>query len=607
MLVDPDALGKQLGVTGHMEISGFVPSADGALVAVSTVVGGAERATEVRIVDVASGKLLPDVLVRAWQGVSGFTNDDKALYYNQLPEVAPGHEAEAELNSLSLRHMIGSTAPDVPVFGINIDPKVPFVPTDSPIVAVSPVTPWALGLNVHGVLNELTMYVAPARSLDAGGPIPWRKVIDVPDDVTGFDIAGDTLYLLSHKGASHYQVTRLDLSKPDATAADARVIVPADAGVIQGVNVAKDGLYVRGTSAGLATLRKLAFNADGSLGAVGSAALPFPGTLADFATDARVNGATFGFASWTKPELIYHLGPTGALADTGIRKPPSVDVSSYESSEIQVPSTDGVMVPVSVIMKKGTKLDGTAPTYIEAYGAYGLNLDPYFLGSSFAWIDAGGIFVIAHVRGGGENGEDWHLAGQKATKQHTIDDAIATARYLIAHKYTAATHLAIEGTSAGGIMINGAVTQHPDLFAGALDVVGMADTLRSETEPNGPGNIAEFGTTATAGGASALYNMDGYQHVKRGTQYPAVMGVTGINDPRVAPWQVAKMTARLARATTSGRPILLYVDYDAGHGLLGASAAQTIRIRTDEYSFLLWQCGSPLFAGVPTHIWTKHA
>ena len=322
------------------------------------------------------------------------------------------------------------------------------------------------------------------------------------------------------------------------------------------------------------------------------------GALADTPPE-RVGGAIFALASWTKPLLVYALDPRHGLSDTGIRKAPKIDTSGYVSLETSAPSTAGALVPVSIVMKRGTRLDGSNPTYLEAYGSYGISIDPYFLGSRFAWLDAGGIWVVAHVRGGGEYGEDWHLAGKGPTKAHTIDDVIAAARYLIAHRYTSAAHLAIEGTSAGGITVGGAITQHPELFAAALDVVGVTDALRSETEPNGPSNVPEFGSSSTAAGFAQLYAMDAYAHIVDGRRYPAVMGVTGINDPRVAPWQVAKFVARLRHASASGRPILMRVDYDAGHGLLAASRDQTIKLLTDEFSFLLWQCGSPDFAQIP--------
>jgi len=188
------------------------------------------------------------------------------------------------------------------------------------------------------------------------------------------------------------------------------------------------------------------------------------------------------------------------------------------------------------------------------------------------------------------------------TKQHTIDDFIACGRWLVAHRYTSPQHLAGEGTSAGGITIGGAIVQAPGLFAAALSVVGVSDALRSEFSPNGPPNIPEFGTQTTAAGFHALYPIDAYLHVRDGVAYPAVMLITGINDPRVPPWEPAKFAARLQAATSSGRPILLRVDYDAGHGFLAASRSQSDALLADEYGFLLWQLGDPGFQTIPERL-----
>jgi prolyl oligopeptidase len=197
------------------------------------------------------------------------------------------------------------------------------------------------------------------------------------------------------------------------------------------------------------------------------------------------------------------------------------------------------------------------------------------------------------VRGGGEYGEDWHNAGRLLTKQHTVDDFLASAQYLIDNKYTSQAKLAGEGTSAGGITIGGAITQRPELFAAALIRVGDSDSLRSELMASGPANIPEFGTVKEPDGFKALYAMDAYQHVKPGA-YPAVLLTTGVNDPRVAPWQAAKMTARLQASTNSSKPVLLRVDYDAGHGMGSTKSQRDVEL-ADELAFLFWQFGVPEF------------
>jgi prolyl oligopeptidase len=212
-----------------------------------------------------------------------------------------------------------------------------------------------------------------------------------------------------------------------------------------------------------------------------------------------------------------------------------------------------------------------------------------------AWYERGGIYAVCHVRGGGEYGEEWHLAGKGSAKPNTWRDFIACAQYLTDNKYASPTRLAGEGVSAGGILIGRTITAQPDLFAAAIDKVGMSDTLRSELTQNGETNIPEFGSVKSEAGFKALYEMSAYDHVKDGRAYPAVLLETGMNDPRVDPWQMAKMTARLQAATTSGKPVLLRVDYAGGHGAMGATREQADEQLADEWSFLLWQFALPEF------------
>ena len=246
------------------------------------------------------------------------------------------------------------------------------------------------------------------------------------------------------------------------------------------------------------------------------------------------------------------------------------------------------MIPLSIVHKKGIPLDGSNSCILEGYGAYGSTLDPIFRPTWLAFLERGGVIAIAHVRGGGEYGEDWHLAGKEKTKPNTWKDFIACAEYLIKEKYTSAEHLAGQGGSAGGILIGNSIVDRPDLFGAAIDQVGDNNALRFEITSNGVPNIPEFGSVKTEEGFKALLAMDAYNKVKDGVKYPAVLLTTGINDPRVEPWMSAKMAARLQAATNSGKPVLLRVDYDAGHGF-GSTKRQQNEQRADMYAFLFQQ------------------
>jgi prolyl oligopeptidase len=260
-----------------------------------------------------------------------------------------------------------------------------------------------------------------------------------------------------------------------------------------------------------------------------------------------------------------------------------------------------VLVPLSIVSRKGLPRDGSNPLLLDGYGAYGVSQKPTLGSSSLAWYEQGGIIAVAHVRGGGEFGEDWHLAGKGARKPNTWRDAIACAEWLIAHRYTSPAKMAIQGSSAGGIFVGRAITERPELFAAAIDASPLSDMIRFEASPGGAQNVPEFGSIATHEGFSALLEMSPYHSVVDATRYPAVLLTTGINDPRVPPWQAAKMAARLQAATSSGKPVLLRVDYDAGHGL-GSTQQQQEEQHADMLAFLLWQLGVKGFEIAPERL-----
>ena len=417
-----------------------------------------------------------------------------------------------------------------------------------------------------------------------------RKWPDVEDEVTGWAQRGDELYVLSHKGAPRFQILRTSFSHPDV--AHAAVFLPQGDAVLTNVAVAKDALYVRALDGPIARVIRVPYTG----GAPEQLKLPFDGDVQLSASDSRVPGILLELTSWAKAPRIYSYNPdTKQLRDTGLQPLGKYDdPSGIVSEEVKVPSYDGTLVPLSIVRRKDMKLDGSNPVLMMGYGAYGITTDPAFSPRLLAWLERGGIYAVAHVRGGGVYGESWYRAGYKLTKPNTWRDFIACAEYLVKQNYTSPGKMAGEGGSAGGILIGRSITERPDLFAGAIDAVGVSDTLRAEFSENGIVNVPEFGSVKTQAGFEDLYAMSSYEHVYQGTPYPAVMLTTGINDPRVAPWEAAKMTARLQAATSSGRPILLRVDYEAGHGI-GNTKAQQEKESADEWSFLLWQFGVPEF------------
>lgn len=601
LLVDPE----KLATAGkHYTINYFLPSLDGAYVSYGISEGGSE-ASVIHVVQTSDAEILPDAIDRAYfVGVTSWLPDGKSFYYVRFPALKPGEpETDKETRAVCYLHVLGRNPDqDVPIFGYGVDPRVTFARTDFPIVTYSPASQHTVAYIAHGVKNEVTIYSTPSTALDSGN-IAWKLVASDDDDVTGFDIKGSTIYLLTHHDAPTYKVVATSLDAPDFAAA--RTLVAPSKDVVEQVSVAADGLYVRSRRGGFGQIERIGLADDGTPGAVTRVRLPFDGAIDLMSTDPRVPGAVFGLTGWTHSLLYYSVDAQGNVADTKLKPLSPIDASAYTSKEVQARSRDGTLVPLSLVYRKNIKLDGSHPVDLEGYGAYGITEEPYFSTTRIAWMERGGIYAVCHSRGGGWYGEGWHEAGMISTKPHTWEDFSACGRWLVRHKYTTREHLGGEGTSAGGISIGRAITSHPKLFAAALDVVGVSNALRSEFTPNGPPNVPEFGSVKTDKGFRALYAMDAYQHVVNGTKYPAVMLITGYNDPRVSSWELAKFAARLQQASTSGRPILLRVDYDAGHGFLASSRKQTEQLLTDEYAFLLWQLGDPAFAGIPKFIVPK--
>jgi len=585
LLVDPEKLTTADGK--HFSIDYFQPSLDGKYVAYGISPGGSEESV-MHVAESATGKALSDVIDHAQFGSPSWLPDD-SFFYTRTQKLPPDAPPTAKYQKLRCYHHILGADPDkeTAAFGYGVSPSIKVTDDDFSIVAFSPGAPKHLvGLVVHGVKREFDLYTTGIQE-NISASTQWKKVADESDEVTGFDVHGDRLFLVSHKDASRFKVLSTSLESPDL--AHAATVVPASEVVVVNISVAKDGLYVQDLDGGIGRLRRAAYSG----GAIDAVKLPFEGAIQSLVTNPTEAGAWLELTSWTKSPMWYALDPASAkLTDTRLVEKSPVDYSGVESEEVKAKSADGTMVPLSIVHLRGMKLDGSHPTWLEGYGAYGITLDPTFRPTSLAFFEKGGVFAVAHVRGGGEYGEDWHVGGQKLTKQHTIDDMLAGAEYLIEHNYTSAAHLAGEGTSAGGITIGGAITQRPDLFGAALIRVGDSDSMRSELMESGPANIPEFGTVKEADGFKALYGMDAYQHVKAGTNYPAVLLTTGANDPRVAPWQACKMAARLQASTTSGKPILLRVDYDAGHGM-GSTKSQRDEEQADEVAFLFWQLGVP--------------
>ncbi|HXQ10479.1 MAG TPA: prolyl oligopeptidase family serine peptidase [Caulobacteraceae bacterium] len=583
LLLDPDRFAPP---GSHAAIDHWVASPDGKHLVFGVSPGGSE-ASVAHIMVTDTGELLPETIDRTEDASSSWTDDGSGFFYNRLQGGLPPDSLDKFKLSACWFHKLGSDpASDIKVLAKGTSPDVDIADIDFPVVATTTGSDVAVGLLVSGVQNELSAYAASVADARAGKP-NWRRICTPADNVTDLAVHGDDIYLQSHDGASRYKVLRTTAAQPDVT--NAKLVVPESASVIRGIGAARDGLYITDLNAGLGGIRRLAW--DGTLTTV---PMPFDGALGGVFVDTANDGCWFELEGWAKPPTVFYIAPDGKVTETNLAPKPAIDASSYTSEETFCTAADGVKVPLSIVYKQGLKRDGSATLLLDAYGSYGITEDPGFLARFFPFLDLGGVFATAHVRGGGELGEDWHLAGKKATKPNTWGDDIAAAEYLIAQGYTSKSKLAIVGGSAGGITVGRFMTERPDLAAVVIDQVGSSNTLRAEFSPNGPPNIPEFGTVTVEADFKPLYEMDAYQHVRDGVAYPSVLLTTGLNDPRVSSWEPTKMTARLQAATASKNPIILRVETDAGHGI-GSTRDQRDRETADEIAFIMWRTGDARF------------
>jgi prolyl oligopeptidase len=584
LLVDPERLRQPGGPPWALNY--FTPSWDGRYVAYGASPGGSENAI-LRVLDLATGRTLPDSIDRAVFGGVAWRPDDRSFFYNRLQRLAAGAPAAAKYkNSRAYLHVLGQPdSRDVAVLGIGVSPGVKMGEDDFPFVQTFLGSPWAAALVGHGVLNEATVYIAPLAQVRSG-TAHWRLLVDIPDSVTGMDVRGDDVYLLTHNRAPRFKVIRTSLRRPDV--AHATVVVPETDAVVRNFGAARDALYIQTLDGGLGRVWRLPYGA----ASPAPVTLPFDGAIGGFVTTPRRAGIVLALSSWTHSTLWYRLDPaTGRLTDTQLKEPSSADFSAIAADEVRVPSYDGTMVPLSIVHRRDLARDGTNPTLLDGYGAYGISYDPGFNPTLLAWLERGGVFAVCHVRGGGEFGEAWHQAGRGPAKANTWRDFIACGEYLVKEKWTSPARLAGTGTSAGGIEIGMAVDERPDLFRAAVPRVGETNPVRAMlVGVSGPANRPEFGDPTTREGARELLAMDAYQHVRSGTAYPAMLLTAGMNDPRVDTWAPAKMSARLQAATSSGRPVLLRVELEGGHGI-GSTYSQAEAETADLYAFLLWQFG----------------
>ncbi len=597
VVFDPARLDRRGRADKHA-INYFEPSPDGRRVALGVSAGGSEAAS-LWVIDVESGRRLGAPVSRADQAAPAWAPDGSELWFNRLQPLQRG----APETDRYLRSQLVAWRPGVdprPRLVLRAGPSaaeqargMPAIDArESPVRAVQP-DGTVLLLAIDGVAFELAAWWSTLDALRAGRPA-WRPLVTRDDGITALAVRGGPagrVFALSHREAPRYRLLEGPLDGFSARAATVRIAegLAGEGRVLVNLAAAADALYVEAREGNVKRLMRLPW--DG--GAPVDVPLPVQGAFAFEAghADPRLPGLLLDLQGWTVARRIFALDAQGRAQDTGLQPAGPYDhPRGLATTEVLVPSHDGVRVPLSIVHREGVVLDGTNPVLLTGYAAYGYTEEPFFSASRLAWLDAGGVYAVANPRGSGVYGRAWHDAGKQATKPNSWRDLIACAEWLVAQGWTKPARLAIEGGSAGGLLVGMAMVERPDLFAAVLIDVGALDMVRGELEPSGPPNIPEFGTRTTEPGFRALLAMSAYHHVRDGVPYPAVLLTHGVNDPRVAVSNSTKMAARLLAATSSNQPVLLRLDWAGGHGI-GDTRAQVLDQRADEFAFLMWRLG----------------
>jgi len=582
LLFDPEALQRRSGVPHAVNY--FSPSPDGRWVALGVSAGGSEEAS-LRVLDVATGRLVGPAIARVDDGPVAWSPDGEWLFFNRLRQWPAGASPAVKYQYSALVMMPpGGTEADLrTVVTAGVDLDIP--PTEFPSMEIAPDGRVLLYAS-DSVSPDFAAWHSTLDAVLAGRPA-WRPLVTRADQVTALALSRDRVFALSYHGAPRYKLIGGPL---DGFRADrAELLLPEGEAVLTGLAVAAEGVYVRQRVGNTSRLLRL-----GLLGGPAQdVPLPVAGSFEIDAARADLPGLLLEIQGWTTARRIVAVTPLGEVHDTGLQPAGPYDhPADVVADEVLVDGPDGVRVPMSIVHRRGVAPDGSHPTLLYGYAAYGDTDEPWFSYGRLAWLEAGGVFAVANPRGSGVYGRAWHEAGQKATKPNSWRDFIACAEYLVKTGWTTPRQLAIWGGSAGGILVGRAMTTRPDLFAAVVPEVGALDMIRSEDTPNGPPNIPEFGTIKDPDEFRALLDMSTYHQIRDGVAYPAVLLIHGVNDPRVEVWNSSKTAARLQAATSSGKPVLLRLDWQAGHGI-GSTQRQVLDELADVYAFVLWQTGAP--------------
>jgi len=563
---------NQLSEDGTTALDWWHVSHDGKLVAYGTSESGSEMST-LHVIETATHKLLPDTIARTRAASIAWKPDNSGFYYTRYPKKGEVAEGQEMYNRHVFYHALGSDpASDPLIFGEGRDPQ------DWPGIFLSNDGRW-LSIMVEQGWSKNEVYLKDVQTNAAPVPVATGKnFLYFAQPYNG------DLYILTNEDSPRYRVFKTPIATP--TREHWREIIPQSDAVLTSVDVIGGQLFARYEQNAHSLLKR--FTIDGK--PLGEIDLPMLGTISDLGGEYDSTSAFYLFSSFTVPTTIYRFDIPTAKSTLWDSVQNSFDVSKYETKQVWYTSKDGTRVPMFLVMRKGLKLTGHNPVLLTAYGGFNVSLTPEFSKTIFPWLDHDGIFAMANLRGGSEFGEDWHRAGMLDKKQNVFDDFIAAAEYLQKDGYTDRRHLAIRGGSNGGLLMGAAITQRPDLFRAVVCQVPLLDMLRYQNFQIAKLWIPEYGSSEDPKQFQWLYAYSPYHHVKKGTDYPAILFMTADSDTRVDPMHARKMTALLQAENGGPNPVLLRIEPKAGHGA-GKPISKLVEEWTDIYSFLFWQLG----------------
>jgi prolyl oligopeptidase len=571
VILDPN----KLDPTGGTEIDFFVPSLDAKFVAVSLSKGGSESG-DLHVYEVATGKESGVPISHVNGGTAGgsmaWNADGSGFYYTRYPRAGERAPEDVNFYQQVYFHRLGT---DSRQDSYSLGKEFPRIAEIQ--LRASDDGRYVLAAMENGDGGEFAYYLL-------GPDGQWHQIGRLSDEIADMAFGSDGyLYSLSHLNAPRGKILRMPLAQPRV--ADAQTLAPESRVSIESFLPVGNMLYTADQVGGPSQLR--AFD----IAAKSPSMVPIlPVSAVDQLVRSNDGALLFRNTSFLEPPAWYRYDPaTKMVTRTALHETATADFSDSEVVREFAVSKDGTRVPINIIRRKGTKLDGKNPVLLTGYGGFDVSVTPDFLLKRKTLLEHGFVLAIANLRGGGEYGETWHKGGSQAKKQNVFDDFAACARYLIDHKYTNPAKLAIEGGSNGGLLMGAALTQHPDLFGAVVSHVGIYDMLRVELQPNGAFNVTEYGTTKEPDQFRALYAYSPYHHVVDGTNYPPVLFLTGDNDPRVDPLNSRKMTARL-QASGTKHLVLLRTSSNSGHGI-GTALSEYLAEQADVQSFLFDQLG----------------